>query len=392
MNKMVGLMLLLTCLWQTAAAEELDDVIRYSLSNSMQGRHIQKQEKLAHLQNQSRLLSLLPVLSASADWQGGSYADSGYSIRFSESFSHVDSVIQGLRQADLDRRQSLIQVQLLQRDLAENIIRSYVDICLIRKKLQLMRTDITNQRVLYSIMKVRQQNGREIQLNLEKQSNQILLSAADLRLEEAGLENAYRLFLDYSGGISAQFELGGSVQSEGDDHQYELQARQIGLSLSNNLIARRLKQREQWLPRLDLSLSWDYDIESGSAGYQWGAGLSFSFLDYWSRRNTIQQLEIRQDELLLSLSNTMLRWNNALQLQQVRQTTLAGKIQALQQEVTLEKRLQELYRYQYETDQIDYHEYRRRQYSLLNAELSLLQLQGELYRLQKQLQYGILRP
>ncbi len=392
MNKIIWIVLISLGALSPLFGDELDTIIEHSLKHSQQGRNLDNSVKKAELQRQAQYLTLVPNLRVNGDWSAGTYGSINYGISLSESFSHVDSIIQSLRMAEQTRQAGLIQAELDRRDFIDNLITSYVNLCLARKKIEISRADIANQKVLYNIMKVRSDNGREIQLNVDKQQNEIVLSEADLAIEQVNIDNNLRTFLEYSGDTAASFELKGEFGPAREDSQYQLLMHKTSIELTNNSINMGLKKREQWLPRLDLSFSWNYDADANSSGYNLGAGLSFSALDFWERNNGIKQLDISRDSLLLTLSNTYIRWQNDKDLVQKRVSTLELKIQALEKEVALDTKLQDLYKYQYETDQIDYHEYRRRQNTLLTSELNLLQLQGDLFILKKRLQYGIIKP
>ncbi len=392
MNRLLLLLLMIGCTLSPVFSDELDTIISWSLSNSLKGQSLDNMKKQALLERQAQYLTLLPGMRLTADFDAGTYGGADYSISFSESFSHVDSVIQSLRLAEMNQKKALINVELAKREHIDSLISFYIDLSLQKKKLEITRADIANQRVLYNIMKVRQQNGREILLNVEKQANEITLSEADLSIDEIGFQNLMRSFIDMSGGAPAEFNMRAEFKEEAPLSQHELSLQKGWIDVTNNQISSGLKKREQWLPRLDLSFSWSMDIDNNSSSYNLGAGLSFSVLDYWERKNSIDQLNIRSQDLQLSISNAYVQWQNDRILMSKKIESLEKKITALEKEVELDKKLQDLYKYQYDTDQIDYHEYRRRQNVLLTSELNLLRLQGDYIRLRKRLQYGILKP
>ncbi len=379
-------------------AGELDEIIRYGLENSVSGVSIRSAYQNEQLTRRAGYYALIPSLSIGADYDydnpsSGSQAMQ-YSLSFSKSFGDVDQTVRSLMSAEIDALIARYQAEMGYRNYIDSIIQSYANLCILIKQMEINLADIEAKETLLDTMQIKLEYGREIKLNVLKLSNEIELAKLDIRLQETDYSNELRTLSGLCGMTNAHYEFKLDVPRETNDlpvNNYELQLRIALLQLTNLNIDLSGERRSQFLPTLSLSLSESYDIDAGESAFNAGVGLNYSILDIIDRRNTIRDYEVSIASQKESIEDLERQLAIAESSYTAERASSIDKVRLLEDELDIERELEKLYRYQYETDQIDYYEYRVRRNNLLTAEMNLLQARSELFLLITRRNYGILK-
>jgi outer membrane protein TolC len=381
-------------------ADELDDLIRYGLVNSATGKTISNSLGINHLSYSEAYLSLLPELQAGVNYKNGASGsvqsdDWSGSITFSKSFSHVDSIIQGLVKAGNQLDINKIQAEIDKRSYIDNVIQQFVQLGVTVKEIDLLKANLAAQKSSLKVIETKLKNGQEIALNAKKLSNDIMIAAEELSLKSAEYDKASAQFIQLVGKKAASPvwnpDTLGVPDSPGSNSQYQLSLKMKELLLANNSVDIGLAVREHFLPQLSLSFNYGYDMWENQTSWGVSAGISFNPFDFFERENKIAKLNYEKANTQLAVDNIRVEYEYTLKIMIQKLGVLEKKTAVLKGNVEIERELQKLYTYQYQTDQIDYPEYQIRMNSLLQSELTLLRTQADLYLLKKRIQYGIVK-
>ncbi|NPV01389.1 MAG: TolC family protein [Brevinematales bacterium] len=400
MNKFIVILTGVLLSFGAVYPDELDNLIVYGLANSAAGKTISNTLGIGHLSYSEAYLSLLPELSANVSYDSGasSGVQSGQwsgSIAFSESFPHVDSIIQGLVKAGNQLDINKIQAEVDKRSYIDSVIQQFVQLGVNVKQIELLNANIDAQKSSLKVIETKLKNGQEIALNAKKLSNDIMLAAEDLALKSAESVKASAQFAQLVGKSIAAPSWNPDTldipQTPGTNSQYQLSLKMKELLLANNSVDIGLAIREHFLPKLSLSFDYGYDMWDNQTSWGVSAGVSFNLFDFFERENKIAQLNYQKANIELAVGNIRAEYEYTLMIMLKKLDVLEKKAAVQKGNVELERELQKLYTYQYQTDQIDYPEYQLRMNSLLQSELTLLQTQADLYLLKKRIQYGIVK-
>jgi outer membrane protein TolC len=275
------------------------------------------------------------------------------------------------------------------------VIRQFVQLGVNVKQIELLNANIDAQKSSLKVIETKLKNGQEIALNAKKLSNDILLAQEELALKSAESDKASAQFTQLVGKSIAAPSWNPDTldipQTPGTNSQYQLSLKMKELLLANNSVDIGLAIREHFLPKLSLSFDYGYDMWENQTSWGVSAGVSFNLFDFFERENKIAQLNYQKANIELAVGSIRAEYEYTLMIMIKKLDVLEKKAAVLKGNVEIERELQKLYTYQYQTDQIDYPEYQLRMNSLLQAELTLLQTQAELYLLKKRIQYGIVK-
>lgn len=399
MNRIIISFLLvfsITAVAKASEASELDNLIQYGLQHSASGAAIRASYDSEQTTRRAGYYSLIPSLYLSADYDisSPSSGDSSmqYSLSFSKSFGDIDSTIRALRTAEINAMISRYQADLECRNYIDSVIQAYAGLCILVKEKQINLASIEAKKVLLISMTIKLQHGREILLNVLKLSNEIESAKLNLRLNEISYSNELRLLKTLCAYTNAELKLQldlPEMSGELPVDAYDLQLKVAYLQLTNLRITLNGVRRSQFLPTLSLSFSESYDIDENQSSFDAGIGLSYSVLDIFDRRNSIREYEGSILSQIESISNTIRIFENARSSFDTKLQAAYDDVAIKEQQLEIEKGLDELYRYQYETDQMDYYDYRVQQNNLLSIELDLLRSRSDLYILITRKNYGI---
>lgn len=394
MKRFFLFMIAITVFTSNLIADELDDLIRSGLEESLSGLSISNSLMTSILKRKSSYYTLIPGLSLSADADYDTSTGGGFDfdVTLSESFSDVDNLIQTLRMADITLDMAYLQAEIDAGTLVKTIINEYAALAVFHKEREIALANISNQTALLKIMAVKFKNGDEIAVNLRKLSNEVEISRQELVIDAINFTNSLKSFRFLCAAVPEEYSIEPVDIETTNAAVYQLKHNYYLLEISNNLITRGYYNRQHFLPKLSVSYNWGFDALNGTSTAGAGVSLDFTLSDIFERKNKIAQLDIDTAELETDIAELLLDWENDLQLMETTMTLLENKIALLQNDVQIETELRRLYNYQYETDQIDYYDYRLLMSDLLNAELDLLEARADLYVLLKRLQYGIIDP
>jgi outer membrane protein TolC len=277
-------------------------------------------------------------------------------MTFSKSFGDVDATIRALKTAEINALIARYQADLECRNYIDSVIHAYTSLCILVKEKQINLASIEAKKVLLTSMTIKFQHGREILLNVLKLSNEIESAKLNVRLSEISYTNEMRLLKTLCAftntALDLQFDLP-QMSSELPVDAYDLQLRVAYLQLTNLRITLNGVRRSQFLPTLSLSLSESYDIDENSSSFDAGIGLSYSVLDIFDRRNSIREYEGSIASQIESISNTIRIFEDARTSFDTKLQAAYDEVALMEQQLEIEKGLEELYRYQYETDQME---------------------------------------
>ncbi|OHD53447.1 MAG: hypothetical protein A2Y33_15105 [Spirochaetes bacterium GWF1_51_8] len=303
--------------------------------------------------------------------------------------------MQGLIKSGNQLDMNKIQAEIDKRNYIDSVIQAYIALGVAKKESALLEANIGAKESTLKVMEIKLKNGQEIALNAKKLSNEIVLLKQDLKYNYAQQEKSAEQFriLTALTGIAPMWDAGSVpvVPDAGSNSQYALDIGKKTLEIANNSIDLGLAAREHFLPELSLSFNYGYDMWEQQSSWGFSAGLSFSLFDFFERENKIGQLNYQKNNNEIALQNLIKEFEYSLKLMRKRIEVLTEKVSALKGNVEIERELQKLYDYQYKTDAIEYPEYMLLMNNLLQAELTYLRAESELYLLKKRLQYGLVK-
>jgi len=395
-----------------AFADELDDLIKSSLSNASTMRKLNNIFKQTELNNKRTYLNLLPNIILTSGYEESfsasdfsstlsmrtnitNLADNiRFSVIFSKDFADIDDTFQGFALSRNHLEIQKLQFEINKRNFIGKIIEDYANLCLFRKQIELKLTNLNNDKILLNIMNVKVKNGIEIPVNSQKLSNEILLKSEEINMDISSFEDYLTNFVRTIGIIPRQFSIDRELLNEYDNiehnNQLVLDIQRDYLEITNNQININKKWRENFLPILSFSVSWNYDIKNSMNSYYIGIGLSLSILDYFKRENEIKYMELEIENKKIDISDAYYRLEKSLTYLEKNLSFMKKKIYMMEENIRISQSLIKLDQYKYEMDKISFHDFQQKQSELLSSELSLLQAKSKLYILQKKLQYGII--
>lgn len=375
-------------------AEELDDLVRYGLQNSVSGRAVRAAYGSEAVTRRAGYYALIPSLDLGASYDySGSSGGLTCGVTLSKSFGDVDAAVMAVRTAELNAQIARYSAELGYRNYIDSVITAYVNLAILRMKIGIAEAELGTERMLLKQMQIKFLQNNEIELNVLKQSNDIELSKITIKLQYIDYTNALRSLNGLCGTNGSGYAFRLDVPEPAADlpvDSYALQLKLDYLTLTNLLYSRNSTVRSQFLPNLSLSFSDGWDSETRSANLNFGIGLDYSVLDIFDRANTVRGYDVQIASQLKTIDADGRDYAKALASYEASSSAYREQVGYLQRNLDIEKKLDELNFYKYQTDQIDYYNYMLLRDDLLTAELNLLEARSEWFLLVVRRNYGII--
>jgi outer membrane protein TolC len=395
--------LLLSGFFGISFADELDDAIQLALNNSPMAQKFDNILKMERLKNNNTGLFLLPDLSVSFN---SFYRNDNPATNFSlavsigKSFGDIDNFVQDIIISKNNLNKSEIELEIKKIVFIDQVVDYYTAVYRYQKKIEVEEENIQFLSNVYKALKEKRNKGEELQLNVIRFSNEILLRTGELELDQASLGKNLE-YLQYLLGLSnvletLNFELK-FKENEIEAAYFEtnsensLLARDRNINISNNLMSIDKKNRESFLPVLSLSLSASYDILNNNFSYAANLGFAFQIFDIIKKQNEIKIVKLSNEILVTEISNLIKENIYTLFLMKKEIQLLGKRILFLEENGRIAKELQKDYLRRYLKGEIDFIEYYKYWNMSYDDEVRLLQNKVDLYILIKRLKYGVVK-
>lgn len=381
-------------------SDDLDDIIKYSLSNSPAVKSIENNLKIADLNNKIDNIFYIPDLSFNVNYTYISDSPTNnfnYTINIGKSFGDIDNTIIGLITSKNNLTISEFQAEINRLEFINKIISLYISIYDYKKRIEIENNDIDRELISLRIVEDKVINGKELQMNLMKFSNEIILKKDELDLISISLDRQIKNFEELIGVPLSNFVIKDKLDEDitpivdfDKNNQYYLSIKSKDLELSNNILAISKKNRESFLPILGLSAGANYNFATSSYSYSGNISFNFAIFDFMRRQNEIKVLELKNKNIINDISNTYadISYNSFFMVNQV--SLLEKKITNLEENLNLEKQLFSQYQNKYKNDIIDFYDFIKFQNLIYDDEIILLETKNQFNLLKKRMKYGIL--
>ncbi len=382
-------------------SDELDDIIRFALSNSIMSHSLTNNIEIAKLRHDQIWFSIIPEASISANYTyQNNEPNTNYSITLgiSKNFGDIDSSIQQFRIAENDYKSSKIDQELDKINFINSIIVNYIDLSEIIHQKEIYEQEISNDFYIYNIVLFKVKTGSEDPSALVQYSNEIHLKSDDLELDKYDFSSRIDKFTQITATNPVLYQLNNLTESDYNNivsyikisNQLFSSISKKNIEISNNLILLSKKNREILLPTLGLSASLGFDFLAGRFNYGYGTSLSYPIFDLFKKFDDIKIYALQISNINIDISNKIKEVRNNIRLVDNEEKTLQQKISFLDTEIKIESELQNGYFNDYQMGKIDFYDFKKRKQELILDELELIHSKALLFRLHKRLQYGIL--